>query len=343
LTKRFQGIRRCLVAALCLAWTLSPAPTARAGQYAGEFLRIAVGARALGLGGAYCSLTREGWAPYWNPAGCAYQERVELTVMHATLFNLAQHEYISLALPLPNQATLGFSWIRLSVDDIPKFPEPGRTSEGELRIDMGNWVISPENFFSDAEDAFIFTFAKMNNLELDLGWQYFVLPMKIPLGLNLKYIRQSLEDTSSASGMGIDLGVQVQLGLDDLLDYEPLGDFSAGLNLQNVGKTALNWNTVSKHRDYVPSNVKFGFSYVHPLTSLNMLAVLAYDRDTAQGGQNHLGLEIGYDNLLALRLGTEGKELTLGGGLEIWRVTLDYAFVSYDLGNIHRISSSASF
>ena len=92
-------------------------------------------------------------------------------------------------------------------------------------------------FFNDAEDAFIFTFAKMNHFDLDLGWQYFVLPMRIPLGLNLKYIRQSLGD-ATASGMGIDLGAQIGFGLDRLLDLEALGDFAAGLNLQNVGKTA---------------------------------------------------------------------------------------------------------
>jgi len=59
----FQKPGRYLVAALCLAWALSLAPTAEAHQYAGEFLQVAVGARALGLGGAYCSLTQEGWAP----------------------------------------------------------------------------------------------------------------------------------------------------------------------------------------------------------------------------------------------------------------------------------------
>jgi hypothetical protein len=39
----------------------------------------------------------------------------------------------------------------------------------------------------------------------------------------------------------------------------------------------------------------------------------------------------------------EGDELTMGTGLRIWRLTLDYAFVSYDLGNIHRVSGSAHF
>lgn len=334
-------MRLCFMVALVMVCALGLVSSTGAGQYAGEFLQVAVGARALGLGGAYCSLTQEGWAPYWNPAGSAHMQRVELSLMHATLFDLAQHEYLNLALPLPNQATLGFSWIRFSVDDIPLYPEPGRFSDGTLRP-VEEWIGEPEGFFKDAEDAFIFSFAKLNLVDLDLGWQYFVLPMQIPLGLNLKYIRQSMGGASS-SGMGIDLGAQVKFGLDDLLDYEPLGDFAAGLNMQNVGKTALSWDTETKHRDQIPFNVKFGFSYTHLLPAVRLQALIAYDRDTAYGGQDHFGLELAYRDLLALRLGAEGEELTTGAGLRIWQVHLDYAFVSYDLGNIHRISGSVGF
>ncbi|KPL19316.1 MAG: hypothetical protein AMJ92_04050 [candidate division Zixibacteria bacterium SM23_81] len=337
----FQNIRRCIVIALCLGLALVPARSAEAGKYAGEFLQVAVGARPLGLGGAYCSLTQEGWAPFWNPAGSAHQRRLELSVQHATLFNLAEHEYINLALPLPSDATLGFSWIRLSVDDIPVFPEPGRFSGGELRP-IEEWVVDPVKFFNDAEDAFIFTFAKMNHFDLDLGWQYFVLPMRIPLGLNLKYIRQSLGD-ATASGMGIDLGAQIGFGLDKLFDFEPLGYFVGGLNLQNIGKTALSWDTSAKHRDHIPFNVKFGFSYAQPFSARGTKATIAYDRDTAYQGQNHFGLEMAYRDRLALRLGLEGEKLAVGAGFRFWRLVLDYAFVSYDLGNIHRVSGSVGF
>ena len=345
---RENGLRRtyqknwpAIAAAICMVWVLSLAPAVRADHYAGEFLQVAVGARALGLGGAYCSLTQDGWGPYWNPAGSAYQERVELSLMHATLFDLAQHEYLNLALPLPNRATLSLSWIRLGVDDIPVFPDPGRTSDGELRP-VEEWAIDPEEFFNDSEDAFIFTFAKMINVNLDLGWQYFVVPLKIPVGLNLKYIHQSLGD-ASATGMGVDLGAQLGFGMDRLLDFDPLGDFAAGLNLQNIGKTALSWDTETRHRDHIPFNLKFGFSYLQPLSAAGTEAIFAYDRDTVYGGKNHFGLEFAYRNLLALRIGAEGKELTMGAGLHIWQLNLDYAFISYSLGNIHRISGSVSF
>ena len=326
---------------LVMAGTLTATSVCRANLYAGEFLQVAVGARALGMGGAYCSLADGGFAPYWNPAGSGHQQRLTLAVQHATLFELAQHEYINLSLPLPNQATLAFSWIRLGVDDIPVFPEPERTSEGELQP-VEEWIIQPDEFFSDAEDAFMLTFAKQNTIDFDLGWQYFVVPLELPVGLNLKYIRQSLKD-ATATGMGIDMGAQLRFGLDRLLDYEPLGDFAAGLSLQNVGKTALSWDTESKHRDHIPFNLKFGFSYFQPLSSDGTGFTLAYDRDTAYEGLNHFGAELSYRDLAAHRAGVEDDEMTMGAGLRIWRLTLDYAFVSYDLGNIHRISGSANF
>jgi len=330
-----------VIAVLAMVWTLTASSPCRANRYAGEFLQVAVGARALGMGGAYCSLADGGFAPYWNPAGSGHQQRLALAVQHATLFELAEHEYINLSLPLPNQATLAFTWIRLGVDDIPVFPEPGRTTEGELQP-VEDWIIQPDEYFSDAEDAFMLTFAKLNLIDFDLGWQYFVLPLELPVGLNLKYIRQSLKD-ATATGMGIDMGAQLRFGLDRLLDYEPLGDFAAGLSLQNIGKTALSWDTETKHRDHIPFNLKFGFSYYQPLSSGGTGFTLAYDRDTVYEGLNHFGAELRYRDLVALRAGVEDDELTMGAGLQIWHLALDYAFVSYDLGNIHRISGSANF
>ena len=38
-------------------------------KYAGEFLALGVGARALGMGGAFVSLADDATAAYWNPAG----------------------------------------------------------------------------------------------------------------------------------------------------------------------------------------------------------------------------------------------------------------------------------
>src|ERR1051325_2517743 len=58
-----------LVAA-CLA-LLAAAP-AGATKYAAEFLKIPVGARAVGMGGAFAAVADDATSPFWNPAGMVY-------------------------------------------------------------------------------------------------------------------------------------------------------------------------------------------------------------------------------------------------------------------------------
>ena len=47
-------------------------------KYAGEFLRLGVGARALGMGGSYVALANDASAAYWNPAGLATLQHAEM-------------------------------------------------------------------------------------------------------------------------------------------------------------------------------------------------------------------------------------------------------------------------
>src|SRR6185295_19386651 len=102
---------------------LVPAPAA-ATRYAGEFLRIGVGARALGMGSAFVGLADDGTAAYWNPAGIATLERHEITAMHAEQFgSIVQYDFLSYVMPIgsPGGARqgLGISRVRLGVDEIP--------------------------------------------------------------------------------------------------------------------------------------------------------------------------------------------------------------------------------
>ena len=119
-TRRF--VPALLLAALA---TAAPSP-AGATRYAGEFLRIGVGARALGMGSAFMGLSDDGTAAYWNPAGLATLERREITAMHAEQFgSIVQYDFLSYVVPIgdPGRArqALGFSLVRLGVDQGPSF------------------------------------------------------------------------------------------------------------------------------------------------------------------------------------------------------------------------------
>ena len=57
----------------------------------------------------------------------------------------------------------------------------------------------------------------------------------------------------------------------------------------------------------------------------------------------HAGLEYGFKDLFAIRVGyNDVKQLTLGAGVKLPKLNIDYSFAKFDntdqLGNTHRIS-----
>ena len=69
-----------------LAMLLCASSVARADKYTGEFLKLGVGARALGMGGAFAGLADDASAAYWNPAGLAYLKTNQFMPTHSEEF-----------------------------------------------------------------------------------------------------------------------------------------------------------------------------------------------------------------------------------------------------------------
>ena len=91
-------------------------------KYSNEFLNIGAGARGLAMGGAQVATASDATAGYWNPAGLVgVKDFPNAGIMHAEYFaGIAKYDYASFALPVQNnKRTLGFSFLRFAVDDIP--------------------------------------------------------------------------------------------------------------------------------------------------------------------------------------------------------------------------------
>src|SRR6266571_4963191 len=92
-----QSIRALL--AVCLS-ALIAAP-AGATKYAAEFLKIPVGARAVGMGGAFVGVADDATAPFWNPAGMVYLPYKETFLQHAEQFgSLVNHNFGAAVFPM---------------------------------------------------------------------------------------------------------------------------------------------------------------------------------------------------------------------------------------------------
>ncbi|MBI5169954.1 MAG: UPF0164 family protein, partial [Candidatus Eisenbacteria bacterium] len=129
---------RVFAAAAVVAALASPAS---ATKYAGEFMKIPVGARAVGMGGAFTAVADDATSPYWNPAGMVYLPYREAFLQHAEQFgSLVNHDFGSVVMPLrsadEHRTALGVALTWVGVTDIPITPRPGGLAPGQW-LDYG--------------------------------------------------------------------------------------------------------------------------------------------------------------------------------------------------------------
>ncbi len=330
------GAARALTAGLLALVLASPVPlgAAPAGKYAGEFMAIGVGGRALALGSAFVGLADDVTAGYWNPAGLSRISYPQLGLMHDERFaGLVNYDYGGLAMPLGPSSTLGLSVIRLGVDNIPDTRNAG--------IDAFGNPLPPEEWenFAGIDPARITWF---NSADWAVYFSYSrrVSPV-FSYGANIKFIRRD-NGGASATGIGFDVGA--------LAVIERL---TLGVNVQDVTSTLVAWN--SGRNEFIIPTLKIGGSYAAEILGQRLSPVADVDvRFEGRGSAAnlnlgpvsfdfHAGMEFAFREIAALRVGyTDIGSVTMGAGVRLPKITLDYSFSKFDsgeqLGNTHRVS-----
>jgi len=302
-------------------------------KYAGEFISLGVGGRALGMGGAFVALANDVTAGYWNPAGLSQINYPQFALMHDEQFgSLVNYDYGAVAIPFGSNTSLGFSVIRLGVDDIPDTRNAGVDINNNPTFDPQQFSrIDPDRvtYFNAADWAFYFTYSKKQSDDFSYG-------------ANVKIIRRELGD-AAATGIGIDLGVW----------YTPFENVQLGANFQDVTTTFLAWST--GRNELISPTMKVGSAYFIEAFGGRFAPAVDFDirfenrkyASTAHIGpvslDLHTGLEYQFKDLVALRLGySDVKQLTMGAGVRLPKLNIDYSFAKFDatnqLGNTHRIS-----
>jgi hypothetical protein len=295
-------------------------------KYAGEFLAIGVGGRPLGMGGAYVALVNDVTAGYWNPALLSKLNYPQISLMHDARFsNLVNYDYGSVGIPFGKNASLGISIIRMGIDDIPDTRNALiNNGSGELRLDDDKITR-----FSTTDYAFFLTYSKKHN-------------DKLSYGANLKILRRNIAE-ASAWGLGFDVGVA----------YSPFTRLLLGMNLQDITTTYISWTTGKN--ELITPTAKIGSAYMIDFFKGILTPAIDFDVrfENRQSSANayigpvsfdmHAGLEYTFQNLFSIRAGyNELGNLTLGAGVKLPKLNIDYSFVKFDneeaLGNTHRIS-----
>ncbi len=107
-----------VTAATIILSAMSAFAGSNAGQSAGEFLLIGMGAQAAGMGGAYTAMSKGVSASYWNPAGLTSLEGGEVTLGHYSWYQDITVNHAAAGFSVNEKTALSVSVIYLNYGSV---------------------------------------------------------------------------------------------------------------------------------------------------------------------------------------------------------------------------------
>ncbi|MCI0692363.1 hypothetical protein L0337_10225 [candidate division KSB1 bacterium] len=285
--------------------------------------QIPAGTRPISMGEAFVAVADDGNAIYWNPAGLARMERIQLNFAYADLYGLdlpsTYAGFLSRVYfipPLTDYLAFGVDWLRIHTLE----PDPYNEGRNELE-------------FSQDQINFSLAFRPPKSLPLLYN---------LSVGANLKYLNingssdlglENGEFNGNTDDWGWDAGALYDLGA---LPHVPHG-LNLGLMIHNVGdKLRKENNETAMSNPILLENIRWGVSYRPfsdwpggkiPISD----PVLALDFDD----RVHVGLEFWLAKTLALRAGWQkdwhtNEKATFAFGVGFKKAVKDFPEVHVD-------------
>ncbi len=319
----------CATAPAVRAQSSSPGSNTltKVGTGAASFLKLGVGARAVGLGGAYVALANDLSSLYWNPAGLAGLQGSAVQLSHTQYLADVDYNFAAFGVNLGTSGTVAASITALNSGTMDV--RTARRPEG-----------TGEEF-------------SVTNLALQLSYGR-MLTDRFSIGGSAKYIREQIWH-SSASALAVDIGTLFTLpyerlklgasfsnfgpkmqmdGRDLVFSQDPVPDEEGNVGIVNA--------EYLMEKSSLPLLFRVGLSWSALESANNRLTLLT---DAAHPNDNseymNFGAEYSFRDLIDLRAGyrhlfeTDSEQgLTFGAGLNLRidrsvRARIDYAYADF--------------
>ncbi len=297
----------------------------KVGTTAAQFLKLGVGARALGLGGSFVALADDGTALYWNPAGLTHLSGVNTVFNHNEWVLDITHEFMGLSVPMGRSGVVGFSVTALTMGkkEVTTVREPGGTGL----------------YYSVMDLAAGLSYARK-------------LSVRLSYGLTLKYVRLAAYN-EVAQTMALDIGSLLRTDFYGLSIGMALTNFGGDLRYEGrdlIEKADIDDEIIGNYPSDVmlqtepwplPLLIRIGVSMniVGPgqavLTSSSNRLTVTIDGEHPNDAPEHVnvGVEWSWRESVFLRggyrLNYDEEALTFGGGVRLSLGALGKTTVNY--------------
>ena len=308
LSKKIFSLKKTLAVFAFFFLTVSILPSkllAQSGGLPGQLMSYGVGARALGMGGAFFAVADDSTASYWNPAALVFLKRKEFSTMQSNMFADTSLSFFTYAYPTTTKGTLAISMTQLKSVGFEKISIEANAAGDEIISikKLGN--------FDSSESA------------LALSWGRYVSET-LSFGFMFKNITRSL-DTSADGFRAIDIAMlqkfsrtyRMAIGVQNVFSMKS-GDTDDKLPLTFKFGQAIS---------LFKGTIVFGLDFIKPQQS---------DMNWRFGGEYWL---LSWAALRFGIMGTPGiQEADLGIGIKYGNLSFDLAQGTHALGTATRFS-----
>ncbi len=228
------------------------------GGYAGSFLRMGVGARAISMGNTGVAHPTNAYSTFYNPASFGLIEDHLVGLSYSFLSLDRRFEFVSFSMKVPPEAGFSIGWIESGVGDLKSY-----NSIGEITGDI-----------NQTANAVYFSFGRKFSDKLSVG---------VSLKILFEFINDGTDEFDySSNGVGLDLGILYKIN-DDLI----LGGHVKDINSKFKANTDKIFERGGTTIDKFPVSSRIGAFYHTPLQWLRA----AYDFEWSNKGlkKHHLG------------------------------------------------------
>jgi hypothetical protein len=327
-----------LLLALCVV-TLerAVASVTKRGTTAAPFLEIAVGPRAVAMGGAFTAVANDGASLYWNPAGIDRFARDEVGFNYSQWIAGMDFMYAGAVLHVQDVGSFGVSVTSLA------------TQEMEVRT-----VDYPEGLGTRFDAA-----------DIAIGASYArALTDRFSFGATFKYIQRRIWHMD-ASAIAADFGILYTLPWNRARLGMTITNFGSKLKMSGVDADVLtdvdpsmagnNTSVLAQLRTKewaLPFTLRFGVSVDVLRSEQNDVIIAAdYEHPNSNDESVNVGAEYCFNKLLSLRAGYQSflvpdteEGLTLGIGVQYGGIAIDYSYMDMvHLGYVQQFGARINF
>lgn len=310
------------------------------GEYADAFLLASLHPQVQSMGFSTVALSTVSGYALNNPAGLGGKQSVSTSLVYQDFGGLSNNLGAELVYPINNTYKVGLTVVHSGVDGLVARPSLFNLTPEARRDSVRALQGTGSESIPYREDAVFLSVAREFEFVINLGWKFFKIPCRMPIGASIKYIDKLLEDNRGL-GTGIDIGSQLYFNMGGMSKVLNHTEFSIGMSMTDILNSPVYWST--EHQDAIKRNATLGYGMTQELPRWHTTISLTTSTHSRFQDMRQYGMQVNVKEMVHIRGGYDGETPSFGLGIALKKFIIGYTFSQHELAEMQKIGINYQF